>query len=463
MLYLIDQHIWLLLLVVAFAAMGGWAWSALNARPREEALQRERERLMREVLNNSVEGGAGGGVSIEHEREMDTLRRRADLDAARIAEMERALEAARSRADEAAGRAAAAERALESAGVDGEELQRLRAAAAVAADQESRTVDVEPVVAPVAVAAPDEEREAQAWRLRYFEQRVRYLESQARPAAPLAAPVVPPPSPPVQEANGKREAMRLDWRARYAEARARHLEQALRTAMATTPAPEPEGAPQMEAPRDMLSEWRMSYLEKRLAHAQGEAAKPAAPAADQAHGALEAEAERLKWRNRYLESRLRHVDALLAARAAEVVAAPAVVEPAQAPQPVAAPVETPPQSQAQPAPAQTVSEEAEPEPAPLVPAGAEERPPSLPAARSGAPDDLTLIDGVSPMLQSTLHSLGVYHFEQIANWSPANIAWLDQYLRLRGRIVQEEWVEQAADLAREGPAAARRMLEDEYA
>ena len=40
---------------------------------------------------------------------------------------------------------------------------------------------------------------------------------------------------------------------------------------------------------------------------------------------------------------------------------------------------------------------------------------------------------------------------------------VDQYLRLRGRIEDEEWVEQAADLAREGPAAARRIYEEEDA
>ncbi|HVZ99454.1 MAG TPA: hypothetical protein VG841_03980 [Caulobacterales bacterium] len=436
MLYLIDQHIWLLLVVFAFAAMGGWAWSALMARPREQALQSERERLMKEVLNSSIESGAmpGNGVSAELDREMDTLRRRANLDAARIAEMERALEAARSRASEASSRAAEAERALEAANLNGEELARLREQAAALAEQEQRTVDVEP-----AAMSADEERAAQAWRLRYFEQRVRYLESQRQP---VAAPALAPP-PAAAATDAEQERLRLDWRARYAEARARHFEQALRevSGRAIAPAPEAEAAP------DELAGWRMSYLEKRLAHLQDTAPAPPAAAAD------DGEAERLKWRNRYLESRTRRLESLVAKQGA-VIETP---QPAPQPHPealeaVAAPIEAP-------APV----EEVEPEPVPLVPAGAEQRPASLPAARGGAPDDFTLIDGVSPMLQSTLNSLGVYHFEQIANWSPANVAWVDQYLRLRGRIVEEEWVEQAGDLAREGPAAARRMFEDEYA
>src|SRR5690606_23427051 len=91
------------------------------------------------------------------------------------------------------------------------------------------------------------------------------------------------------------------------------------------------------------------------------------------------------------------------------------------------------------------------------------KPAMLASARNGAPDDLTLIDGVSLQQQSTFYSLGVFHFDQIAAWTPENIAWVDQYLRLRGRIEDEEWVEQAGDLAREGPAAARRILEDEEA
>src|SRR5688572_1853273 len=131
MLYLIDKNIWLLLLVFAFAALGGWAWQGLRSRPKELAAQRERERLLREVLNSAVTGVPMIGVSEEQEREMDTLRRRADLDSARIAEMERALEAARDRAEEATGRAAEAERALERLTGDDEELQRLRAAAAL--------------------------------------------------------------------------------------------------------------------------------------------------------------------------------------------------------------------------------------------------------------------------------------------------------------------------------------------
>ena len=67
------------------------------------------------------------------------------------------------------------------------------------------------------------------------------------------------------------------------------------------------------------------------------------------------------------------------------------------------------------------------------------------------------------MQQTTLYALGIFHFDQIADWSEENVAWVDQYLRLQGRIDEEEWVEQAADLAAHGPAAARRVMQDEDA
>jgi predicted flap endonuclease-1-like 5' DNA nuclease len=67
----------------------------------------------------------------------------------------------------------------------------------------------------------------------------------------------------------------------------------------------------------------------------------------------------------------------------------------------------------------------------------------------GAPDDLTLIGGIGPKIQEVLNSLGIWHFDQIAAWTPENIAWVDAYLSFAGRIVREGWVEQARVLAGE--------------
>lgn len=94
--------------------------------------------------------------------------------------------------------------------------------------------------------------------------------------------------------------------------------------------------------------------------------------------------------------------------------------------------------------------EPKPEPAAPVaaPAVASSRPAALAAARDGTPDDLKLIKGVGPKLEALLHSLGFYHFDQIANWTAAEIAWVDENLEgFKGRVTRDEWVQQARDLA----------------
>lgn len=67
-----------------------------------------------------------------------------------------------------------------------------------------------------------------------------------------------------------------------------------------------------------------------------------------------------------------------------------------------------------------------------------------------APDDLKLIGGIGPKLEQVLNGLGVWTFEQIAAWNPAEIAWVDDYLQFKGRIGRDDWVAQAAALARGG-------------
>lgn len=72
--------------------------------------------------------------------------------------------------------------------------------------------------------------------------------------------------------------------------------------------------------------------------------------------------------------------------------------------------------------------------------------PELLTAPEGEADDLTQIKGIGPKLQKTLSDLGVYHFRQIAAWTPENLGWLDERLAFKGRIQREGWVEQAQNL-----------------
>lgn len=75
-----------------------------------------------------------------------------------------------------------------------------------------------------------------------------------------------------------------------------------------------------------------------------------------------------------------------------------------------------------------------------------ERPPALVAPRRGQPDDLKRIEGVTAKLEEVLHQLGIFHYDQIAAWTRGNIDWVDSYLRFKGRIDREGWVEQARKL-----------------
>ncbi len=63
------------------------------------------------------------------------------------------------------------------------------------------------------------------------------------------------------------------------------------------------------------------------------------------------------------------------------------------------------------------------------------------------PDNLKRISGVGEKIEAALNGLGIYTFEQIAQWDKDNIAWVDEYLVFKGRIDRENWVEQAKILS----------------
>ncbi|ESY19699.1 MULTISPECIES: NADH-ubiquinone dehydrogenase subunit [unclassified Mesorhizobium] len=67
-------------------------------------------------------------------------------------------------------------------------------------------------------------------------------------------------------------------------------------------------------------------------------------------------------------------------------------------------------------------------------------------ARPAKPSDLKAITGVGPKLEKVLNGLGIWTFAQIAAWAPEEIAWVEDYLSLTGRIGRDEWTRQAAAL-----------------
>lgn len=77
-------------------------------------------------------------------------------------------------------------------------------------------------------------------------------------------------------------------------------------------------------------------------------------------------------------------------------------------------------------------------------AGAGTQPVALASARGGQADDLKKIEGIGPKLEEVCNSLGIYHYDQIASWGEAEIAWMDSNLpRFKGRVSRDKWVAQA--------------------
>lgn len=79
----------------------------------------------------------------------------------------------------------------------------------------------------------------------------------------------------------------------------------------------------------------------------------------------------------------------------------------------------------------------------------------------GEPDDLKLIPGVSAELEKKLNGLGVIKFDQIANLSDDEIAWLDEQLSLKGAIEHDDWVAKSVALMAETTAGEVPIEEEE--
>jgi NADH-quinone oxidoreductase subunit E len=92
------------------------------------------------------------------------------------------------------------------------------------------------------------------------------------------------------------------------------------------------------------------------------------------------------------------------------------------------------------------------EPAP-VPASEELAQPLLFAETPAASDDLRAIKGIGPKIKGVLNALGIYTYAQIADWSPAEVAWVEDKLDFRGRVTREGWQAQAQALLADGAAA----------
>lgn len=70
------------------------------------------------------------------------------------------------------------------------------------------------------------------------------------------------------------------------------------------------------------------------------------------------------------------------------------------------------------------------------------------SAPIGEADDLQLLKGVGQKMETTLNEMGIYHFAQIADWTPKEIKLVDAKLgAFKGRIERDQLTEQAKLLA----------------
>ena len=79
------------------------------------------------------------------------------------------------------------------------------------------------------------------------------------------------------------------------------------------------------------------------------------------------------------------------------------------------------------------------------------KPTQLDAPNNGKADDLKRIKGVGPRMEQMCNMLGFWHYDQIANWSDEEVAWVDENLQgFKGRVTRDDWVAQAKVLAAGG-------------
>jgi predicted flap endonuclease-1-like 5' DNA nuclease len=305
-----------------------------------------------------------------------------------------------------------------------------------------------------------------------------------RSAPPVLAPAPEMAALPSVDGAQMQQTRELEERvagleADLAEARRALSEAELARAEAAAAAPAPQAAAPAEADPKLV--WKVGYLTQRVKALEGEvAAQPVltvvaapvaepvpepvaaaeAPAAAAEEEPVEEELARLRWRNRYLEGRLAYFEGDAESVADEMEdageeigddAADVIADEEDAGEDFAGDEDEDEGAAAAEAILGRLEEEDALADAGEPAATAEPvRPLALERPVEGTPDDLTLIGGIGPRIQDVLNSLGIYHYDQIAEWTPENIAWVDEYLNFQGRVKREGWVEQAAILVGEG-------------
>ena len=85
---------------------------------------------------------------------------------------------------------------------------------------------------------------------------------------------------------------------------------------------------------------------------------------------------------------------------------------------------------------------------------------SAKVVRAANMDDLKRIRGVGVLIEKRLNAEGVTSYDQIAQWTAADIAHFSQKLDFKGRIERENWVEQARILSSGGFTEFSRRVDN---
>ena len=80
-------------------------------------------------------------------------------------------------------------------------------------------------------------------------------------------------------------------------------------------------------------------------------------------------------------------------------------------------------------------------------------------APDGDPDDLKKILGIGSVLEEKLNDIGVYHYNQIANFTDTDIENVNAHLNFPGRIERDEWIPQAKDIMAGGEGRKLKYLD----
>ena len=85
------------------------------------------------------------------------------------------------------------------------------------------------------------------------------------------------------------------------------------------------------------------------------------------------------------------------------------------------------------------------------------RPAALEAPRDGAPDDLTAIRGVTPTIAAALNGLGIFHYDQLAEWDQKAVVWIENHFGFKGRVARQTHIQRQRQFAQQGQTQTFRF------